>query len=754
MAKPTANVPGKGVTFKISYQERPEFKGATAGFLFDSAGNLMEAAEVKDGRLSFARSEQEIGRSRLYIAPVPENLVKIEPSIKMMQRLGAFEPVVRVGGKLIDTILVPGIIIDHWPICFCWVRGRVVKTGSGRPVCGAKVHICEVDKVWRWILTLPEIEIFRLRDDLLEVLREPPIPRPPRPEPDPWPIKVDLIRGASVMGRGVRPATQRLSSATRMISSRLNPQPEVPSAKLSPQAALLSALPVQSQTALQSPSAQIVRQTLVDNVHLIIPYLCLWPWWWRFRCDEITVVTTDSLGRFQAIVPYLCAGDKPDLYFWVEYEIGGVLETVYHPPIACNTYWDYACGTEVTIHVNDDRVPACDDEPDLPGCVVQMLSIGHQVSMSEIHGPGATSADEGQTTDGRPFGGKLEPRVWFSRDCLRNVKNIKYYRWSYRRLTTGDGAALGTPGPWTPLTRTVVRHYAKPASGGGITHEPYVLGPQTIGAQTNLFEIKPSAVPAGGIEWTVVDEREDLASAHFMSHLLGSGATDCEKALDAAGKYELKLELFKQDGSLVDWTAEGIDPQVTNVPAPFGTGSVTAVSAPDYNRIKNAAGHTLAFRMVLRVDNNCCAATVAPVSGTGLTITPCGFIEYGPGATANLHFEAHHPNGFADFRFSVVRGVSTTVSAASASGKGGAASVATDDASHAYTLAPPSDYQESFAVMTLLGPCDRAAFSEALHVWARATDGYSRLSHLDDFAHDGFALSQPCPPCPPCECAE
>jgi len=27
----------------------------------------------------------------------------------------------------------------------------------------------------------------------------------------------------------------------------------------------------------------------------------------------------------------------------------------------------------------------------------------------------------------------------------------------------------------------------------------------------------------------------------------------------AAGRYEIKLELFKDDGTLVDWTAEGID---------------------------------------------------------------------------------------------------------------------------------------------------------------------------------------------------
>lgn len=733
--------PGKGsekgrVTFKVSFQERPDYKENSAAFLFDSAGNLLEAVEVKGERVSFKRSEQEIGRSRLFIAPVPDNLADVEPTFKMMERLGAFEPVVRVSGQLIDVIRVPGIIIDRWPICFCWVQGRVLKSENGRPICGAKVHICEVDKVWRWVLTLPERDVFRLRDDLIKVLQEPPKVFPPHPVPDPAPIELGKMASTRVSSRLQR---NRLSEVA------FNPQPEPP-VMAQMQSTPLS-LPVETRAALSSTSAQIVRQSLIDNVHLIIPHLCLWPWWWRFRCDEITVVETDALGRFQTVIPYLCAGDKPDLYFWVEYEIDGTLETVYRPPIACHTYWDYACGSEVTIRINDERVPACDDEPDLPGCLVQVLSIGHQVSMSEIQGPGAVAVDEGLTSEGRPFGGKLEPRLWFSRTALRDGKNIKYYRWSYRRLTEGDGTSLASPGPWSALSRTVVRHYAKPAGGGGVTHEPYALGPQTVGSQTNLFEIKPADVPTGGVEWKVIDEREDLASSHFVTAALGSGDNACEKAFDAAGKYELKLELFKSNGDLVNWTAEGIDLHITDIPAPFGAGTVTASNATDYHRIKNGSGHTMAFRMVLRVDNNCCEAKVEPVSGAGLTITPCGFIEYGAGANANLHFKAHHPNGFADFRFSVKRGVSNQVHAASASGKVGTALVATDDLSHAYAHTSPNDYQETFAVTALLNGCDRAAFSEALHVWAKATDGYTRLSSLDDFDHDGFALSQPCPPC-------
>ena len=735
----------------ISLEERPDFKGEISAFLFNVAGNLLEAVKVKGGKASFSRTEDELAHNRLFIAPMPDQAGEPEqqPTVKMMERIGAYEPVIRDRRKLVDMIRVPGSIIDLWPICFCWIRGHVVKAENGLPVCGAKVHICEVDKVWRWILRLPDREVFRLRDDLLKIVDEPLLRIPPRPEPDPSPFTA-MRKGLmqlTWLNPQPEPPIYRISSRALSVpiaEVSVNPQPEpaIEAGKMKAAAAL----PNDVRAALTSASALTVRKTLTDNVHLIIPYLCLWPrwWWWKYRCDEIAVVGTDAMGRFQKFIAYSCKGDKPDLYFWVEYELGGVLETVYRPSIACNTYWNYACSSDVTIRISDDRVPACNNGPDLSGCVVQILSIGRDISMSEIRGPGADAANDGLTTNDEPFGGKLEPRVWFSRTTLRDVKHVKYYRWSYRRLKE-DGTPLEPLGLWTQLTRQVVRHYAMPVPGG-VTHAPVTLGPQPIvGSESNLFEIRPAAVPAGGIEWTIVDEREDLASAHFETNKLGSGSDACQKAFGSAGKYELKLELFKDNGDLVDWTAEGIDLQITNVTAPFGTDPVTAVTASDYHRIKNGA-NTVAFRMVLRVDNNCCEAEVEPIGGIGLTTTPCGFIEYAHGATTTLTFKAYHPNGFADFDFSVVRGVSTGVNEASASGRVGSDPVPTKNPappSYAYALMSPSSayrYRENFPIAELLGPCQRAAFSEALHVRTRATDGYGRLWQLDAFDHDGFAL--------------
>lgn len=718
----------KRTTFKIAL-ELPDFKGDLAAFVFDSAGRLLEQALVRAGKVSLSTSPKTLSRSRLFIAPASKEDIEVQqPTLKSMTRLGAYSPVLRKGDSLIDTIRVPDIIIKKWWLCSCWVRGRVIKADNGHPVCGATVHICEVDKLWRWVFELPELEVFRLRDELIKVIEFPELPRPPRPEPDPSPIEL------------IGPVSTTLNIAA------LGPQPEPPDMQalnLAP-----ASLPMEVKTKLMSSSSRIIRDVLVANLELIRPYLCLWPYWWTFRCDEIAVVETDGLGRFEKNIKYLCNGDKPDLYFWVEYKIANVLETIYHPPIPCYTYWNYACGTEVTIEISDQRVPSCDDEPDPLGCKVQIISIGRRVSMSEIHGDGSNAANEGLTTFGEPFGGKIEPRVWFSRTTLRS-KGIRYYRWSYRRLTKGDGTPLTTLGPWTPMTRTVVRHYAK-TTGSDVTHVPYVLGPQPVGTESNLFEIKPPDVPTGGLEWTVMDEREDLASAHFETNKLGTGADACSKAFDSAAKYELKLELFKDGtGALVDWDAAGIDIdlEMTDVPAPFGTGTVTTDPALDYNRIKNPALHTVAFRMVLRVDNNCCQAGIDPLSGVGLKPTPCGFYEITPTAGVTLGFTAGHPNDFATFSFSVKQGVTTYVKHASISkGRVGDSPISTNDPptpSHSYTLTGSGQYSESFTANELLGTCTRAAFSEALHVKTMAQDGYGKMWHLDRFNHAGFALTPP-----------
>jgi len=704
----------ESISFAVSTEDRPHFKEDLTAYAFSESGELLDAAAVRGGKATIKTTGP---RTRIFVGPTLPG--DIPPTLAQMQRVQAFEPVLRPGltGPVVESVRIPGSLLDVWPLCFCLIRGRVVRNIGGQdlPVCGARVHICEVDRLRIWIERLPGPDILRLRDDLIRVIDLPPLPEPPVPPPPGprpplrFPAPDPKPRPISGSALSQRAAPKQLQSAAAQPSIRLS---------------------AETRAALISTSVTVVREALVNNLGLILPYLCLWPWWWRFRCDEIRVVETDAFGRFQTLYIYPCHGDKPDLYFWVEYQIGGVWQTVYRPPIPCFTHWNYACGSEITIHISDERVPVCGDPELLPGCQAAVLSIGKNVSVREVQtsGPG-----EGLTTGGRPFGGSLEPHVWFGRECLFG-KNITKYRWSYRKA--GDPI-------WIIIEHEVGRHYVVVDPVTSDLSFPFeVLGPDG----SNHFRIKPIAPPAPGLEWFVVNPRLDTATAFFETNPLAGGDVAA-----AAGRYEIKLELFKDDGTLVDWTAEGIDLKVPKVgeTAPFGPDTLETEDAPAYYRVVHPGnGHTMGFRMVVHVDNNECTAEVLAVTGSGLSIdADCGFIEYTPGAAAMLSFVAHHPNGFATFGFNVTRGLSGAVPSADSSGKVGASPLN----GYSLTGTAPHTYAKTIPVTDLLGTCPSAAFSQVLDVDALATDGWNRLSDYDAGDSAAFALDVPCPPC---ECEE
>jgi len=456
------------------------------------------------------------------------------------------------------------------------------------------------------------------------------------------------------------------------------------------------------------------------------------------------VVATDGQGRFETILFYACHGDRPDLYFWVEYDFGAGFETVHHPHVACNTYWNYACGTDVTIRVTDPRVPGCEEEPDLPGCQVVVLSLGPNVAVREVQ----TTGSEGLTIAGEPFGGTLEPRVDFSRTELIDIRGIPYYRWSYRRLSGPDGvtttvdASTVPVNVWSVMTRDVYRHYKVGPSFPSDFMGPMPTSGPGAAPAPNLFRIRPLVPPAGN-EWIVLNEHIDLATAYFDTASLAGAPVGGPPFADdlAAGRYELKLELFDAAGTLVDWTANGIDLRITDQDAPFGTGTVTTSPAPDANRIL-AGANTMGFRMVVRVDNNRCVAEILPVGGTVTPDPVCGFHNYtSPSDTAALSFIARHPNNFATYAFTTALATNPPNPGASTSGMVG------DAGNNGFTNVGAFTYSKDVVISTLLGSCSNAAFSERLDVMATATNGYGTLSGYNAADNAAFALATPCPDC-------
>jgi hypothetical protein len=748
---------GRYFQFMVDFDEEPDEMIETTAYAFDAFGNLLASAAVKKGVVRLPLTEKQAKTARLYFAPAPpEEEAEQGVTLEMMSRLRAYEPAWRFepGERVYKLLDIPRFHWDWWLWCACRVRGQVVKpvvvegVTYDMPVCNARVHVCEVDRLW-WVLErIPDDIVFRLRDELLEIIRRPiPIPDP---LPDP-PFRFDPgVIDPSPIALAQMNYTQQLQKNINLdLSSKmLNPQPLPPrdnpgamvnfakmqrfSQETGPQTNLL----IEDMAALHSPAVNIVRDALLANVAVIYPYLCWWDWLWPFfyTCDEVAVLETNHDGRFDGSFWYLCFGDQPDLYFWVEYNIGGVWTTVYHPPLRCNIYWNYACGSEVTLRVTDPRVPWCGDTPPLPGKQLAVLTIGNAVSMTEIQRAVALT-NEGLTMTGQPFGGSLEPTVWFGEDLL---PAISHYRWSYRRL--------GSTGSWTAIDAPVSRHYAEVMADSTLAFKPFPLGPDPSFPGQNLYKIPPAdpplIAPAVSSSWAPqVNGRANTASAFFESYKLEGG----DAAL-GAGKYELMLELFDTAGIPVNLTAAGVKLKVPTIDAPFGTNVIVPtrevpvdLAHPLDNMeervIRNGSGDIVAFRVVLHVDNNPCYAEIEDVTVDSQPAGPCGFIEYDSGDDAVISFIARHPNNFATFSFNVYKGSTGAI----VSANGGVGDAVVDG----FTRDIVSRFTKSIPVADLVGSCPggKAAFSENLHVNALATDGWSSLNYLDRYGTPkAFAL--------------
>jgi hypothetical protein len=736
---------GGGIVKKLNLRFKVEFEGELekpiplTAYVFDDKDKLLAQTSVSEGQFQLDLDPEKARRARLFLVPsIPEGIERV--TVSFLERSKAYKPMWNFEGekRIYELLPIPKDLLKYWPWCKCRISGNVVRpvtTSEGAtqdmPVCHARVHICEVDPIWLIIKRLPDDAIFRLGRQLLIEMNKPipnlaeeHIPHPPEPDPG-TKFQYDL----NVMD----PSPQNIA---KMI--RLRPQPEPPD--LLPRfdrAMNLKAEPLQdirssssndsavspvsfeTMSSLSSTSATIVRETLLANYKLLRHYICLWPWIWHIlTCDEFAVVETDQHGRFDANIWYLCFGDHPDIYFWVEYCIGGTWTKVYKPYIRCNTYWNYDCGSNVTIRITDPRVPWCAGPDTMPGMQLAVMSIGNNISLHQIQGQSA-GAKEGLTTytiEGAdvPLGGSIEPHVWFGEDLIAH--GITHYRWSYRHL--------GSSSDWTAMDSPVIRHYGEILADGTLTFIPYPLGPDPSFPGQILFKMQPKNPPlgAGAISssWApMIDARENTATAFFLSHLLEGG-----DSLEAAGKYELKLELFDKSGKRINLTDMGILLKVPTIDGPFGQQTVPTV-APAAEHLIEEAGKVTGFRLVLHVDNNACHLNIDDVTVNSKASGPCGFIQYAPGSNAHISFLAMHPNNFAWFAFYVSRGNTGTVSQASAVGSVGAVDV------NMFIRQATSVFSKDIPVSTLCGACDKAAFAETLHVHATATDGWNELDYLD-----------------------
>ena len=736
------------ISLKVSYDQQPKEDIALIGFLFYCNGIFLQRQMVNKGVLEFNLSDtagiaarqstinpQEL---RVFIAPASDKKIQQVTTIEELESYKPYEPVLINDRQGNFSILpLPNSIVQFWPFCNCRVTGKVSKwfhygsTWTDRAVCRARVHICEVDQIRYWIYKIPDNIIAKIPEVILHPKE---IIKFPIPIPDPPPFFQNEIRSAT-------PSTNVFKTV-----SAEEVQMEA--------AAKLPELSLDIRQNLASGNLSLVRETIINNYALFHPWFCLWPWWWPYfyRCTERKVVYTDANGRFDTNISYLCFGDKPDVYIWVEYMINGVWTTVYHPPIPCYTYWDYACGTNINIHITDPRVPGdCCCNCPLPGELVWIRSIG-VTSVSHINQFSLLKAPNNQTvlydriglTDAaafgdaflattnddyiRPFGGMLSFYMGFGSD-LPNT-GISYYRWRYRK--TKDAALSNVSGSIEQIGGLEMKAYdfVYIDSNGDeqIGHNSVKLGPLTVGPNNNLYKIPPSNpsmapfnVPEADPQW--FERTHNTHTIAFNSAELMDGATQ-----GGDGLYEFTLELFDSAGNLLS------NLQKSLFKAPDHSDSDTSVNAPNELLAGVTSTTANAFKMLVRIDNSVCDSQIftVNVNGSPASSDCCGFVNYkqaGVDADLDLSFKATHPNNFAVFSFDVNKGTCGGVPNTSALG------MVIDSASD-YTLGAGGVYDKHFTPAQLLLQCyldgtGKGAFAETLSVIAMATDGTSRQSGKD-----------------------
>ncbi len=717
-------------------------------YAFSADGRLLAAAPFNEGGKVTLRVPGSANRDRLRILIGPISEEKSADYDDLIRR-GAQQQFLLINPK--DTVkdLNFRVFPDIWHCWFlrpCFVRGKLLKriTIGGAavefPVCNATVEVFEVDPLHVLIPRLPDDIIDRFRDIIVRPypwpwppeLKIPPVKAPfpfPGPGPDPAPFERRMMLAAS--------------GASAAMESKSAPPLEAT------QAFEQIAKTTELKYIAQIGSRLQLQQALIDNAIIIRPLLC-----WFFPLlvtkQKVATATTDACGNFQTVFFRSCNDtDIPDLYFKARQRLFGFLDvTIYEPsPVACHTYWDYLCGTEVTLYTKHPLAHTCSPCPPVigPANWVAFLAIGAH-ALSHIYGTApdlqasTTDDNRGLTDGGAPWGGLLRPRVEFS-NALQ-VLGVKYYRISWRKGDSGD---------FVPLNSAVYhyyRHDVTTPTGPMPAWSPYLLGPQEaddgMGHKvTDLFEVPyPSVAPAGvwDVPPHVSEIVEHLGSAKFPTTELAAGMSYDDDGntvgTDNSGKFQLRLDLFDTHGQQIHIGALGIQYVVPDVPDLTGTIYTTA-AAP----LGLVDGDGMII--TLHVDNNHCYAGInAPTIGSSAADPCCGVLNFNPGDSVTMSWNAKHPHGFARQHFYVARGARDVLHVPAAGTWD-----PIDGGSFSTTRSVSNLMNDNLPPGCAADGCVVAGFAEHLYVDAMATNGWTNELGYDAQKLAAFVLSKT-PPTP------
>jgi len=593
-------------------------------------------------------------------------------------------------------------------------RGHVEKVigDSALPICDGTVEVYEVDP-FLWIWKLSDIELARVRNELLPRLsRTPSIPIPP-PGPLPAP---PLLAGKSEPGMRAEPSIAVENRMSAMGHDGVR------------------ALTATEPNTLAMLDGMALRNHLYLNRYALLPYLCLltYPWWYtKTKIGEVAIRPDGTFFGFAGW--WLPGQDRPDLYFRVRQSIDGVERVIYSPPVACSTWWDYT-GQDVPIRVTDPLAVCCNDSIVAEDDQVVFLGLGFDTTTDVAGAQGLvqTGNDVGlyRYANGKlgPFAGAVHVALDVDIEGL-NAAGVRYFKLSYRR---GLHNSNDNESDWTALVTPLFRHYRHVV--GTIVSYPTLSLVPTAGSLPASIASTPGVFrfPEIGHDYVVIDAADRAFGVWDTDALVLPGQT----AGDVADRYTLRLQVYDSAGNDVTATT----PVLRISGQQFdGTYTTTALNA----------NHAFLY---VHVDGRAMEAEINDVidAGTTSTGTGCGFLTASPTAEVRVGVKAYHPGGigfggdpdrFIDsWSYVMTRGAAATtvVNYADSTSNVG-------DSSNFYALpnggVPAQTVDDLLAgIATVAGVQRRCTFNIRLHANTLTRNGYGVLSGLNDSDTASFAL--------------
>lgn len=716
-----SKVSKKGVILKIGKNLNDNSKKLFV-YIVDNKGDVIEVAPVTKGEVELkTKPDQFCGKTRVFITGKIGGRGKEKPTLNMLKKVRAYESASRLSPEnILDIGLIPDLIYPLFKQCKITgtVKNHFKIDGEDQilPVDDIRVNICEVDPWFLIIEKVPDFELLDIRDKLLDMIL---VEEFPEPIPDPWPpfrkepfpepkppILLNTMKEMPMKGRTV----SKRKEIEMMKYSLPKPSKEIVGG-------------------LASKNLATVRKTLELNYQVFYPYFCWYPYLWPFlyHCDHIVTVSTDCNGRFEYNYKYYPTCDKPDIYIWVEAKISGSWETVYKPWKVCGTYWNYVCGTDINITLNNPNLSPALCDP-IIGQVVWIKRVNSSgINIRNIQQSNAARAHLnngiGLTNAISPFAKSFPLVVQFGSGFPS--PSVKYYRWRYRRIKNANLANVSES--FSNYDNPIHKHY---------TYEKVNSDGDTV-FYTGAYKLGPEFKPSGPVyKIPHVDADVDVPTEPtarwnqdtYSIYLNTVGMND--------GLYEFIFELLNSVGNVVS-----VDPDVFVVTKKSGETSnppdATTISADDVteNYLLKSGVKATGFRFVMRIDNQVCQPIIQDAIVDGNTTdTVCGFAQYTDKTTSKLtlKFFAKHPNDFAWYRFWAVRGNGPKILPTYVNRY-------VTQVNNGYVVSGDM-YSKTLKVSTMLGTCDQAAFAESLFMHATHTNGNRRIHEYDRYDSAAFAI--------------